>query len=52
MLMFYKDGMKPLRVAKVIKKLQLLQLLLNIDVFLDKICLKYVRNEDYLPQIQ
>jgi len=39
-----KDGISPLCVAKVIKKLQLSQFYSPKDKFLDKICLNYARN--------
>jgi hypothetical protein len=43
-----KGGMSPLCVAKVIKKLQLSQLLASHYVILDKICLNYARKPVFM----
>ena len=51
-LMSCKNGMSPLCVAKVIKKLQLSQFYSPKDEFLDKICLNYARNGKQMPSSQ
>jgi hypothetical protein len=48
-LMSCKDGISPLSVAKVIKKLQLSQFYSPKDEFLDKICSNYARNNIFMP---